>query len=141
MSSGARVLDPVPLGPLTLKAARHCSDLSAESFHHLVHGRLRNMELLSCGFKPRPKLRVLLLMAKQHIARLLLEAFKLHIFGSKLHILGLELCPHLLPEDVKLHILGLKLHPLGTNLLRQALHLKLGDLLGRHEKVEVEVAQ
>ena len=97
------ILDLVTIGPLALQPA----PLMAYRISRFLQQRRRRLEHLCGGRLPLLKLRELPHITEEHGTPLLLELTELRVLGPEFHILGMEL-------------------------LCQAPHLGLRDLLRRH---------
>ena len=97
------ILDLVTIGPLALQPA----PLTAYRISRFLQQRRRRLEHLCGGRLPLLKLRELPHITEEHGTPLLLDLMELHVLGPELRILGMEL-------------------------LCQAPHLGICDLLRRH---------
>ena len=93
------ILDLVTIGPLALQPAA----LTAYRISRFLQQRRRRLEYLCGGRLPLLKLRELPHITEEHGTPLLLDLMELHVLGPELCILGLEmLCqaPHLRLRDL-----------------------------------------
>ena len=97
------ILDLVTIGPLALQPG----PLTAHRISRFLQQRRRRLEHVCGGRLPLLKLRELQHITEEHVTPLLLELMEFHVLGPELRILGMEL-------------------------LCQASHLGLRDLLRCH---------